>query len=207
MRASHPTALLRRLLQQAQTAGPRGVLVGVELPGELRPLELDGGHMDRVPPDQQLACAGRHAKAGRASLVTRRRSDLEHVSEDLAGAERPGPIVKAREPRLASEQRHLRFGHPQLLERREGVSSAGQDQPVRVILVRVGQGYKRDPTGVDPGLREGFGEPSHARQPGVRGPCVHQSEPSRGVDEKRVDRQAQLTVVKRDLLWKCVPER
>ena len=104
MRAGNEVMIVRRKGQQPQPALARLVLIRVELPCHLRPIELKRWDVNGVAPDQNGLAAARSAKAAVTHFMAVSADNVDMCPETVFGLERLRHVVKSLEPRFGADQ-------------------------------------------------------------------------------------------------------
>jgi hypothetical protein len=120
------------------------VLVGVEFPSQLGPRKLDRRDMNNVSPDQQSLAGARYFKYSVADLMANRLDRGDRGTQPVTVDQRQTTLAEPGQPLLPVEKSKLRLRDEQPVEVREGVRTVGRDEPVDVVLMRVGESDRSD---------------------------------------------------------------
>lgn len=203
MRAGNEALIVGRKRQQPQPALARLVLILIELPRHLRPVELKRWDVDGVAPDQNVFAAARNAKAAVTDLVAMSADNVDMGSETVSGFERLRHLVKSLEPRFGAEEAEFLPGNEQARQARESVPAVGKHKAMDVVEMRMGEADGADFFDIDAGFVQRLGKPAHGRVPGIRGAGIDEYYLIPIVDREGVDGEPELTANQREL-WRQV---
>lgn len=204
MRARNETMIVRRKRQQPQPALARLVLIVVELPRHLRPIELKRWDVNGIAPDQNALAAARNAKAAVTDLVAMRADNVNMGIEAVFGFEWLRHAMKPFEPRFGAKQAEFLPGNEQARQVWESIPAVGKHKAMDVVEMRMGEADGADSSDIDAGFVQRLGKPAHGGVPGIRGAGIDQSYLMSIVDREGIDGKPELTTNQRDLFRQFV---
>lgn len=204
MRAGNETVIVRRKRQQPQPALARLVLIRVELPRHLGPIELQRWDVNGIAPDQDAFAAARSAKAAVTHFMAVSADDVDMCPETVSSLEWFRHVVKPFQPRFGAEEVEFLSGNEQARQARESVPAVGKHQTLDVVEMRMGEADDADSSGIDAGLVQRLGKPAHGRMPGIRGTSIDQDHFMSIVNREGVDGKPELAADQSDLLRQVI---
>ncbi|MFD0568042.1 hypothetical protein ACFQ0T_00480 [Kitasatospora gansuensis] len=150
---------LGELFEEGCSCGAGLGLVAVELPGHVRPVELEGGDVDGVAPDKEVGGAAADVVDGVAGCVARGGDRGEPFVD--RGLLRHGDDPFAHRLQTSGEHGGVARADPDALEFGERLGAVRCDQAADVVFVFVGDGDVGDVCGVDSGFVERVVDQSH----------------------------------------------
>lgn len=204
MRAGNETMIVRRKRQQPQPALSCLVLIVVELPRHLRPVELKRWDVNGIAPDQNALAAARNAKAAVTHFMAMSADNVHMCPETVSGFEWSCHVVKPFEPRFGAKQAEFPPGNEQARQARESISTIGKHKAMDVVEMRMGEADGADSSDIDAGLVHRLGKPAHGGVPCIRGASVDQHDLMSIVDREGIDGEPELTTNQRDLFRQFV---
>ncbi len=207
MRAGNEVMIVRRKGQQPQPALARLVLIRVELPCHLRPIELKRWDVNGVAPDQNGLAAARSAKAAVTHFMAVSADNVDMCPETVFGLEWFRHVVKSLEPRFGAEQGELLPGNEQARQARESVPAVGKHETLDVVEMSMGEAHGADSFDIDAGFVQRLGKPAHGRVPGICSTSIDQDDLMPIVNREGVDGESELTANQSDLFRQVVAKR
>lgn len=199
MRAGNETVVLRRKRQQLQPALARLILIRIEFPRHLGPIELKRRDVNGVAPDQDAFAAARSAKAAVTHFMAVSVDNVHMCSETVSGLEGFRHVVKSLQPCFGAEEAEFLPGNEQARQARESVPAVGKHKTLDVVEMRVGEADGADSSDIYAGFVQRLGKPAHGRVPGIRSACVDEFYFLPIVNREGVDGEPELTTNQRDL--------
>lgn len=204
MRAGNEMIVLRRKRQQPQPALVRLVLIGVEFPRHLRPIELKRWDVNGIAPDQNAFAAARNAKAAVTHFMAMSADNVDMCPEMVFGFEWLRHVVKSLKPRFGAKKAEFFPGNEQTRQARESVPAISKYKTMDVIEMRMGEADGADFFDIDAGLVQRLGKPAHGGVPGIRGAGIDQRYLIAIVNREGVDGEPELTAKQGDLFRQVI---
>ncbi|WP_287276199.1 hypothetical protein [Mesorhizobium sp.] len=126
MRAGNETMIVRRKGQQPQPALARLVLIVVELPRHLRPIELKRWDVNGIAPDQNALAAARNAKAAVTHFMAMSADNVHMCPETVPGFEWLRHAMKPFELRFGAKQAEFLPRNEQARQVWESIPAVGK---------------------------------------------------------------------------------